>query len=54
VGGDVDGPGLAMYKALYAFKKTHPTSLSFAENDAFIELPGASGDKNWSATPHLI
>ena len=36
-----------MYKALYSFKKTHPTSLSFTENDLFIELPGASGDKNW-------
>lgn len=36
-----------MYKALYSFKKTHPTSLSFTENDIFLELPGASGDKNW-------
>lgn len=36
-----------MYKALYAFKKTHPTSLGFEENEQFIELPGASGDKNW-------
>lgn len=36
-----------MYRALYAFKKTHPTSLSFNENDLFVELPGASADKNW-------
>ena len=26
--------------ALYPFKKTHPTSLTFAQGDIFIELPG--------------
>ena len=36
-----------MFKALFAFKKTHPTSLGFEENEVFIELPGASNDKNW-------
>ncbi len=36
-----------MYKALFSFKKTHPSSLTFSENDQFIELPGAAGDKNW-------
>jgi hypothetical protein len=36
-----------MYKALYTFKKTHPTSLGFDENEEFLELPGAAGDKNW-------
>ena len=37
-----------MFKALYTFKKTHSTSISFEENDLFLELPGASGDKNWN------
>ena len=36
-----------MFKALYSFNKTHPTSLTFAAGDAFIGLPGASADKNW-------
>lgn len=36
-----------MYRALYAFKKTHQTSLGFEENEEFMELPGASEDKNW-------
>ena len=36
-----------MFKALFPFKKTHPTSLGFNENEDFIELPGASNDKNW-------
>ena len=36
-----------MFKALYAFKKTHPSSLGFEDHEIFIELPGAGGDKNW-------
>ena len=36
-----------MFKALYAFNKTHPTSLSFNAQDVFIGLPGAGADKNW-------
>ena len=36
-----------LYRALYSFKKTHPSSLGFEENEEFIELPGASEDKNW-------
>lgn len=36
-----------MLRALYPFKKTHPTSLTFSQGDLFVELPGASGDKNW-------
>ena len=36
-----------MYKALFPFQKTHPTSLSFAQGDIFIGLPGARSDKNW-------
>jgi hypothetical protein len=36
-----------MYRALYPFKKTHPTSLSFGQGDLFVELTGASADKNW-------
>lgn len=36
-----------MFRALYAFKKTHQTSLGFDENEEFMELPGASEDKNW-------
>ena len=36
-----------LYKALYSFKKTHPSSLGFEESEEFIELPGASEDKNW-------
>ena len=36
-----------MYRALYPFQKTHPTSLSFAQGDVFLSLPGARSDKNW-------
>ena len=36
-----------MFKALFAFKKTHPSSIGFDENEEFIGLPGASTDKNW-------
>ena len=36
-----------MYRALYPFKKTHPTSLSFEKDDIFLSLPGARSDKNW-------
>ena len=36
-----------MYRALYPFQKTHPTSLSFEKNDVFLSLPGANSDKNW-------
>eukprot|EP00095_Tigriopus_kingsejongensis_P003296 snap_masked-scaffold355_size198070-processed-gene-0.1 protein:Tk03296 transcript:snap_masked-scaffold355_size198070-processed-gene-0.1-mRNA-1 annotation:"nck-interacting protein with sh3 domain isoform x1" len=36
-----------MLRALYPFKKTHPTSLSFHQGDLFVELPGATNDKNW-------
>ncbi|TRY70898.1 hypothetical protein TCAL_02794 [Tigriopus californicus] len=36
-----------MLRALYPFKKTHPTSLSFTQGDLFVELPGAANDKNW-------
>ena len=36
-----------MFKALYAFKKTHPSSLGFEDSEVFIELPGAGNDKNW-------
>ena len=36
-----------MFKSLYAFNKTHPTSLSFGANDVFVGLPGAGADKNW-------
>jgi len=36
-----------LYRALYSFKKTHPSSLGFEESEEFIELPGASEDKNW-------
>ena len=36
-----------MFRSLYHFKKTHPTSIGFEENENFIELPGATGDKNW-------
>jgi len=35
------------YRALYSFKKTHPSSVGFEESEDFIELPGASEDKNW-------
>ena len=36
-----------MYRALYPFQKTHPTSLSFDKDDIFLTLPGARSDKNW-------
>ena len=36
-----------MYRALYPFQKTHPTSLSFVQGDVFLSLPGARSDKNW-------
>ena len=36
-----------MYRALYPFQKTHPTSLGFETGDIFIGLPGARADKNW-------
>ena len=36
-----------MYRALYPFQKTHPTSLSFEKDDVFLSLPGANSDKNW-------
>ena len=36
-----------MYRALYPFQKTHPTSLTFGHGDVFVELPGARPDKNW-------
>ena len=36
-----------MYKALYNFKATHTTALSFGEGEVFVELPGAKNDKNW-------
>ena len=36
-----------MLRALYSFKKTHPTSLTFTQNDLFVELPMTSVDKNW-------
>ena len=36
-----------MYRALYPFQKTHPTSLSFEKDDIFLSLPGARSDKNW-------
>ena len=36
-----------MLRALYPFKKTHPTSLGFGQGDVFVELSGASNDKNW-------
>ena len=36
-----------MYKALFPFQKTHPTSLSFVAGDIFLSLPGARADKNW-------
>jgi len=36
-----------MFRALYSFNKTHPTSLTFSAGDTFIGLPGASADKNW-------
>ena len=29
-----------LLRSLYSFKKTHPTSLNFAQGDLFIELPG--------------
>ncbi len=40
---------MSMLRALYSFKKTHPTSLSFSAGDLFVELPtGRSAeDKNW-------
>ena len=36
-----------MLRAMYPFKKTHPTSLSFNQGDIFVELAGAASDKNW-------
>lgn len=36
-----------MLRALYSFKKTHPTSLTFTQSDLFVELPMTSADKNW-------
>ncbi len=35
-------------RALYPFKKTHPTSMSFSVGDLFVELMTSTGeDKNW-------
>ena len=36
-----------MYRALFPFQKTHPTSLTFGKGDVFVGLPGARADKNW-------
>ena len=43
----MESSGRRMFRALYSFNKTHPTSLTFSAGDTFIGLPGASADKNW-------
>jgi len=36
-----------MYKALFSFKATYASALSFKETEIFVELSGGKSDKNW-------
>jgi len=36
-----------MYKALYKYKATYPSALSFSVSEVFVEVAGATTDHNW-------